>query len=59
MTDEESDGQKRCQKRKNPCPQKNLKRLWLREIFKKKAVDGFYNNLVHELQNEDRKFCFK
>ena len=38
---------------------KNLERFWLREIFKKRAVDGLYNNLVHELQIGDREFHFK
>ena len=34
-------------------------RFWLRKIFKKRAADGCYNNLVHELQIEDRRFHFK
>ena len=34
-------------------------RFWLREIFKKRAADRLYNNLVHELQIGDREFHFK
>ena len=34
-------------------------RFCLRKIFKKRAADGPYNNLEHELQIEDRQFHFK
>ena len=46
-------------KEKNLAIKNNLKRLWLREIFKKRAKDGLYNSLVHELQIGDREFHFK
>ena len=46
-------------KKKSPCPQKNFKRFWLREIFKKRAADELYNNLVHDMQIRDREFHFK
>ena len=36
-------------KKKNSLPLKKSKRFWVREIFKKRAEYGFYNNLVHEL----------
>ena len=35
---------------------KNLKRFW--ETFKKRAVDGLYNSLVHELPIGDKEFHF-
>ena len=46
-------------KKKNPCSQKYLKKFWLREILKKRAADGLYYNLVHEMQIGDREFHFK
>ena len=45
--------------RKISFDKKNLKRFWLREIFKTRVADGLYNNLVHELQIRDREFRFK
>ena len=46
-------------KKKKSLPSKNLKRFWLREIFKKGAADELCNNLVHEPQIGDREFHFK
>ena len=46
-------------KKKKCLPSKNLKRFWLSEIFREKAADGLYNNLVHEMQIGDREFHFK
>ena len=46
-------------KKKILALKKNLKRFWLREIFKTRVADGLYNNLVHELQIGDREFHFK
>ena len=36
-------------KKKKSLPSKKPKRFWVREIFRKRAVYGLYNNLVHEL----------
>ena len=38
---------------------KKCKRLWEREILKKRAACELYNNFVHELRIEDREFYFK
>ena len=46
-------------KKKKFFPSKKSKRFWVREIFKKRATYGLYNNLVHELLIGDREFYFK
>ena len=35
-----------------------LKRFWVREIFKKRAAYGLYNNLLRELRIGDSEFYF-
>ena len=63
MTDEELDGYlvliPFMLKKEILAIKKNLKRFWLKEIYKKRAADGLYNNLAHELQIGDRAFNFK
>ena len=53
MTDEELDGYLVlilfALKKEKSLPSKKSTRYWAREIFKKKAAYGLYNNLVHEL----------
>ena len=46
-------------KNKISLPSKKFERVWVREVFKKKAAYGLYNNLVHELQIRNREFYFK
>ena len=46
-------------KKKKVLALKKSKRFWVREIFKKRAAYGLYNNLVHELRIGDREFNFK
>ena len=36
-------------KKKKSLLSKISKRFWVREMFKNKAANGFYNNFVHEL----------
>ena len=63
MADEELDGYLILilfiLKKKKSLPSKKPFGFWLREIFKKRAADGFYNNLVHQLQIGDREFHLK
>ena len=63
MTEEELDGYLVLilfmLKKKKSLPSKNFKRFWLKEIFKKRAADGLYNNSLYELQIGDREFHFK
>ena len=35
------------------------KRLWVREIFRKRQLQGDYHNLVRELQLGDREYYFR
>ena len=63
MTDEELDGYLvlilfMLKKKKILALKKNLKKFWLREIFKKRTVDGLYKNLAHQLQIKDSEFHF-
>ena len=49
-------------KKKKSLLSKISKRFWVREMFKKKAANGFYNNFVHELGctwSGGREFYFK
>ena len=46
-------------KKKKSLPSKKSKRIWAREIFKKRAAYSLYNNLVYELRIWDREFNFK
>ena len=46
-------------KNKKTLPSKKSKRFWVREIFKKRAVYGLYNNLVHVTRIGDSEFYFK
>ena len=63
ITDKELDGYlvliRFMLKKKKSLPSKKSKRFWVREIFKKRAAYGLYNNLVHELRIGDREFNFK
>ena len=58
ITDEELDGYLVlilfALKKEKSLPSKKSTRYWAREIFKKKAAYGLYNNLVHELWIGDR-----
>ena len=63
MTDKELDGNlvflRFMLKKTKYLPSKTSDRFWVREIFKKTAAYGLYNNLVHELQIWNREFYFK
>ena len=61
MTDEELDRYVVWIKTKKEkfLPSKKSKRFWAREVFKKRAAYGLYNNLVHEKRIGDKEFYFK
>ena len=63
LTDKELDGYSvlilLMLKKEKSLPSKKSKKFWVREIFKKRAAYGRYNNLVHKLRIKDRNFYFK
>ena len=63
ITDDELDGYVVliffCVRKEKVLALKKSKRFWVREIFKKRAAYGLYNNLVHELRTGDREFYIK
>ena len=63
MTDKELDGYlvliRFMLKKKKSLPSKKSGRFWIREIFKRRAAYGLYNNLVHKLQIGNREFYFQ
>ena len=46
-------------KKKKSLSSKKPSKILIKGIFKKRAAEGLYNNLVHELQIGDREFHFK
>ena len=50
---------KRSIHRRNQQQTKNVRKMWVREIFKQRENKGVYHTLVQEMALGDRGFYFK